>query len=444
MKITSSKTQSTILLPGNNSGNKSHHSKNKDRILFGSLTRTSNLMQQPFEIQPLPLKEWDTGDYVVGRYLGRVENDNNPEQKLTDVETTTGHQVELMQGDLLVGSLGRRQATQEICGDWKLVRPNHKDGSITLQDVCGSGLFGREISHSPYYPGPASFQYQGHVVRQGHKVCMQDFVDHTIKASGPPSCSTVLIMGTSMSSGKTETGRVVTKLLKEKGFQQLVYTKLTGAGYYHDILSMAKQVDGILDFVDAGLPSTVMDPQAYRQALRHLLGRIVTCYQPDCLVVELGASPCEPYNGWVALQEFRQPDLIIMCATDPYSVVGMQHILRTCRCHWKAPMIVCGQVANTTAGRDLVQRLTGLEALCLAKTSSTVPMGAQTNDSSSSSAESGIQKLEHVLDKCCGNGINTSTAAFGRDTYEMELPYKKPKQELRQEDDEMVVTMDSR
>jgi uncharacterized NAD-dependent epimerase/dehydratase family protein len=48
---------------------------------------------------------------------------------------------------------------------------------------------------------------------------------------------TVLMVGTSMSAGKTTTARVVVRLLGEAGLS-VVGAKLTGAGRYRDILSM--------------------------------------------------------------------------------------------------------------------------------------------------------------------------------------------------------------
>ena len=48
----------------------------------------------------------------------------------------------------------------------------------------------------------------------------------------------------------------------------VIGTKLTGAGRYRDILAMQDAgADYIFDFVDAGLPSTVVSEREYRRAL---------------------------------------------------------------------------------------------------------------------------------------------------------------------------------
>jgi hypothetical protein len=38
----------------------------KPRYIFTSLTCISDLPEVPFSVEPLPRREWETGDYVVG------------------------------------------------------------------------------------------------------------------------------------------------------------------------------------------------------------------------------------------------------------------------------------------------------------------------------------------------------------------------------------------
>jgi hypothetical protein len=39
----------------------------KARYSFTSLTRISDLTEKSFSVEPLSRREWETGDYVVGR-----------------------------------------------------------------------------------------------------------------------------------------------------------------------------------------------------------------------------------------------------------------------------------------------------------------------------------------------------------------------------------------
>ena len=117
--------------------------------------------------------------------------------------------------------------------------------------------------------------------------------------------------------------------------------------------------DAIVDFVDVGLPSSVLAPDAYRDRLRDLLGLIAEA-EPDVVVAEAGASPLEPYNGQVVLDTLADAVVFtVLCASDPYAVVGVMrgfHIV---------PDLVAGLATSTSAGVELVDKLSGAIALNL-------------------------------------------------------------------------------
>ncbi|MDJ0735772.1 MAG: DUF1611 domain-containing protein [Nostocaceae cyanobacterium] len=315
------------------------------KYFFTCLTRISDLESRPFQVVPVERSQWATGDYVVGKVT-------TPLGKLSKVELSSGRMVEVLEGDLVVGAFGVRRATLEIVGDWQ-----HIGSDNHMQALTEGGIFGRETSRSFLVPAPTSMIYVGHVVRDGKKVSMQDFVPNVVETAY--NCPTVMMIGTSMSSGKTTAARIIIHLLKEAGFK-VVGTKLTGAGQYHDILTMKDAgADRVFDFVDAGLPSTVCSPSEFRVSLRKLLAMITT-EQPDVVVAEAGASPFEPYNGSVVLEEIKeQIRCTVLCASDPYAVVGVSQSFGL------TPDLISGIAASTTAGVDLVEKLTGVKALTL-------------------------------------------------------------------------------
>ncbi len=93
--------------------------------------------------------------------------------------------------------------------------------------------------------------------------------------------------------------------------------------------------------------------------MRHMLNCIADS-SPDVLVAEAGASPLEPYNGDTAVSMLGENvRCTVLCASDPYAVVGVQKAFGI------DPDIVAGPAANTEAGIDLVEALTGLRALNL-------------------------------------------------------------------------------
>jgi hypothetical protein len=160
-----------------------------------------------------------------------------------------------------------------------------------------------------------------------------------------------------MSSGKTTTAGTIIHELSDLGLN-VVGAKLTGAGRYRDILSFRDAgASAIFDFVDAGLPSTVVAEDDFLAAIRPLVSKIGSL-NPDVAVVEAGASPLEPYNGAAAFNVLSEHiRCIVLCAFDPYSVVGV------CRAFGLKPDLVCGPAASTSAGIKLIGKLTGIRAI---------------------------------------------------------------------------------
>ena len=310
--------------------------------IIGSLARTADFESVAYDVEPLEMSSWATGDYVVGEVTGdRTE--------LYQIEDCKGRMIPTHAGTLVVGALGEREATLEGVGSWSDV----VDGE--MHALTSAGLFGAFTSLSKLLPTPMSLNYRGHVIRNGHKVCMLDFaIDSTADGFSVP---TILLVGTSMSAGKTKTGRLTCRLLAGAGLK-VIGAKLTGAGRYRDVLSFKDAgAAEIYDFVDAGLPSTVVSETAFRTAIRPLLHHI-DGRGADFLVAEAGASPLEPYNGAAAIDELGEAiHCTILCASDPYAVVGVQQAFGL------KPDLVTGPATNTTAAVDLVQKLTGVPGI---------------------------------------------------------------------------------
>lgn len=316
-----------------------------DTVHYASCTRIARLPEWPLPHRALSREEWAAGDYVVGRILpfeGQVES----------VELRSGREVHPLPGDLVVGAFARRAATLEAVGSFRDIED---DG--VMHSMTEGGCFGRVTSRSVFSKGLFPLRYQGHVVLEGVKARMADWVPD------PPDAEyrlpTVLMVGTSMSAGKTHSARVAVRELVKRGYR-VVAAKVTGAGRYNDVLSLRDAgAVAIFDFVDAGLPTTVCAEARFRSAMDGLMRRMAAT-GADVAVVEAGASPLEPYNGRVAV-ELLEPWLrfTTLCASDPYAVVGIRDA-------WGVtPSLVAGPTTNTSAAVALVRALTGLEALNL-------------------------------------------------------------------------------
>jgi hypothetical protein len=321
---------------------------------FASVTRCSDLWTRHFDVTSLPRDRWRAADFVVAEVVGRPS-------PLYRCETKTGRIAELVAGDQLVGAFGERAATLEGVGSWSAIGT---DG--LMEALTGAGLLGKATSTSSFLPPLMQLRYRGHVHRDGAPLNMADFVA-PVPAPGPP-VPIVLVIGTSMSSGKTSSARVLIRELRGLGLR-VAAGKVTGAARYRDIQSFRDAgAAAVFDFVDEGLPSTICPPEAFAAALDRMLTRM-TVGQPDVAVIEAGASPLEPYNGTLALARILpETRMTLLCASDPYAVVGVQAAFDL------SPDLVSGPAANTTAGIALVRRLSGLPALNLVDGESRAPL----------------------------------------------------------------------
>ena len=313
-----------------------------NRTIIGSLARIADFENVPYDINMTEHSSWGNGDYVLGEITG-------PANELYTIETCTGEIVPVHAGDEVIGALGRRAGTLQGVGDYLSV----KNGQ--LDTLTSAGLFGAYTSLSKLLSKPISLSYRGHIVRQGRKVQMSDFAvrSKTRKFTVP----TILIIGSSMSAGKTVTGTLACKILAASGLK-VTGTKLTGAGRYRDILSFQRAgASEIYDFVDAGLPSTIVPQDEFRAAIRPLLS-LIDEHQPDVMVAEAGASPLEPYNGAAIMDELGDAiRCVILAAFDPYAVVGVQQAFGL------TPDLVTGLATSTTAAIALVDKLTGIQGI---------------------------------------------------------------------------------
>jgi len=312
------------------------------KLVLGSLARIADLDSRRYEIRTLERSAWATGDYVQGEVTGATT-------RLYNIECTTGEMVAVEQGDRVIGAFGHRSATLEGVGSWMEI-----DGG-EMNAMTSAGLFGRFTSVSRLLPKPMTLKYAGHVMRHGEKVCMREFaIRAPVRKLTTP---VILLVGTSMSAGKTMTGMYACQILSDLGYR-VIGSKLTGAGRYRDILSFRDHgAVEVYDFVDAGLPSTVVAEDEFRVAIRPLLSHIAG-RNADFLVVEAGASPLEPYNGAAAVDELGDSVRCrILCASDPYAVVGVQQAYNL------RPDLVAGPATNTTAALDLVRKLSGLPGI---------------------------------------------------------------------------------
>jgi hypothetical protein len=310
---------------------------------YGSVTRIAGLTDGRFVVEPRPRAEWRTGDYVVGDVLADAS-------RAYTLEWPDGRMGEVVPGDAVVGALGSRCATLELVGDWQAIGADQR-----MSALSAAGVFGRCTSQAVGVPPPMPLRYRGHVVRAGQVVRMADCA---AQPRAPAFALPVIqVVGTSMECGKTTAAKAVTRRLVRQGWR-VAGAKLTGVGRYRDVLGMRDAgATYVLDFIDVGLPSTLLGPAEFATYVDRML-RLLADQPVDVVVAEIGASPMEPYNGAVAMQQLRpHVCLTLLAASDFYATLGASEHLSL------RPDLVVGRVASTSAGIAIVERETGLPTL---------------------------------------------------------------------------------
>jgi hypothetical protein len=312
------------------------------QTFLASLARIGDLDTNPYDVRALEKSAWASGDYVRTEVCGTRSD-------LYAIENCNGEMIPVQAGDQIIGALGHRAATLEGVGSFRDVEKGE------MHALTSAALIGVFPSYSILLPKPLALRYRGHILRDGRKVTMSQFAIHDDVCGY--SVPTILIIGTSMSAGKTVTGRRLCEVLSTAG-KRVVGAKFTGAGRYRDIASFKRAgATDVFDFVDAGLPSTVVEEGDFRAAIRPLISHIDKI-QPDFVVAETGASPLEPYNVAAAMDELGDTICCtILAASDPYAVVGVEQAFGT------KPDLVTGPAANTSAAVALVNKLTGVPAI---------------------------------------------------------------------------------
>ncbi len=310
---------------------------------YGSVTRIAGLADEQFTVAPRPRTEWRTGDYVVGEVLAEAS-------RAYTLEWPDGRMGEVVAGDQVLGALGSRYATLELVGDWQAIGED-----LRFSALSAAGVFGRCTSQAVGVLPPMPLHYQGHVVRTGQVVRMVDC------AAQPRALTFALpviqVIGTSMECGKTTAAKAVIRRLVLQGLR-VAGAKLTGVGRYRDVLGMRDAGAAyVLDFVDVGLPSTLLGQEEFATYVDRML-RLLADQPVDVVVAEIGASPMEPYNGAVAMQQLRpHVCLTLLAASDLYAALGASEHLGL------KPDLVVGRVASTSAGIAVVERQMGLPTL---------------------------------------------------------------------------------
>ena len=199
----------------------------------------------------------ENGDVVIGEVCELGQH--------SKFEEPGGREIKLQRGNVVAAVLGRRYSTKEFCGKIP--------DNLTLQtkfDLLNvGGIAGIVLSHNTLSKVPTKLYYLGHAVDDQKKKIntlkyRMTINENDSNALGRSPLKIIIVFGTEMDSGKTSSAGQIINILRNNGFT-VGGGKLTGTSRMKDILYMkACGAHHVLDFMDAGYPST------YQCTLREL------------------------------------------------------------------------------------------------------------------------------------------------------------------------------
>lgn len=243
------------------------------------------------------------------------------------IESRAGVMLDIFPGDRIVGAFGARYATDQFEG-YVPGKPVEEFDLLSVGGVCGE-----VVSRHAGVPAPTRLRGLGFVCdRDGSPINQRDFGLKAVPESrnGGPPAETILVVGSSMNSGKTTVAGTVTRALDRRGYK-VAAAKVTGTAAGKDgRFFEACGADPVLDFTCAGYPSTYMLGIGELEDLYRTLRSHLDAAAPDYVVLEIADGIFQRETRMMLDSEaFRASvDHVFFAAGDSLSVESGARFLR--------------------------------------------------------------------------------------------------------------------
>ena len=218
-----------------------------------------------------------TASATVGDVLvAQVEEIRNH----TRLMTAGSERVRMYEGDLIVGVVGNRYATDAFEGYGVI-----EEGSADL--LTNAGMMGQVSRRNPAVRAPTRLKIIGRLVdARGVPINLIERC-FTPRLPGAVERNVVLVLGTGMNAGKTTSATKLVRGLMNEG-QRVAAIKVTGSVSPNDRNELeATGASFVRDFSDYGFPSTYLESLPRVRQLFHTMVSDATDAGVDVVVVEL-------------------------------------------------------------------------------------------------------------------------------------------------------------
>lgn len=286
----------------------------------------------------------------------------NSKSTYNTLELTSGRMAKVSRGDIIVGALGQRKALFGYSGHL----PEQLAPGDTVQVLNIGGVLGICDSINANFGAPFDAEVLGAVLEfpyLGERIGVTaragiDKLDYdaSVHTNGVP----VVVLATSMDSGKTAAASAIVSRLRHLGHKVDAF-KATGVSLRRDILAMEDAgARNTSIFTDFGVITTTAEngPPVTRMMLTRLAAE-----KPDAIVFELGDGLLGAYGVEAILRDVGIRDSIsclVLCANDPVAAWGGVKLLRDD--FGLEPHVVTGPATDNLVGTELITERLGTPA----------------------------------------------------------------------------------
>ena len=249
------------------------------------------------------------------------------------LQLVNGRRRQLFAGDEIVVSFGNRYASNQF----EAVVPESM-GPCHL--VAGGGIAARarswheRISRGPTHITPIGLLADGN----GRRLNLADFALAPVRSPVPWQPTPIVVVGTAMDAGKTQTCVHLCRGLIAAGLR-VGYAKVTGTGAGGDIWWLRDAgADPVLDFTDVGLPSTYLSGQQQLEtAMRELIAQVAS-HGVDAMVIEIADGVLQQETAGLLRSDLFQQQIggVVLAAQDSMGATAGCQSLRKL-----APPVLC-------------------------------------------------------------------------------------------------------
>ncbi len=300
------------------------------------------------EVDIVPGGAVRSGDIVVVRAL--------EEKRVYDqLELITGRLAHISRDDVIVGTLGARQALRGFVGDC----PDRVQAGDVLHVLNMGGVVGLATSVNRDFGPPLRVEVLGVAVREGK---LLNIADGAVPAAErlEDTLPLIVVAGTCMASGKTRAACEIVAQLNQRGFR-LGALKLSGVAALRDTLNMEDH--GAVrsrSFLDAGYPSTA----GFTDLAPMGKGLIndISDSSLDAIVVEMGDGIIGGYGvaSFYADRELRDAiSAHVMCANDLVAAWGARQLAEG---FGRTIDVMSGPATDNAVGERYVENELGVPA----------------------------------------------------------------------------------